>query len=133
MDATIPGIRFKRKFKSKGVAHTYNTSIQAAKKRRSLSVQGNQDCSISSKPDRAVGRPYFKREKFKVVFQETHILKFFLFKYFLLCIFLNYISNAIPKVPHIHPPTLPCPPTPPFWPWLSPVLGHIKFVLLVSS
>ena len=24
-------------------------------------------------------------------------------------------------------PPLPYPPTPPFWPWCSPVLGHIKF------
>jgi hypothetical protein len=29
------------------------------------------------------------------------------------------------KVPHIHPP-IPFPPTPPFWPWCSPVLGHLK-------
>ena len=41
--------------------------------------------------------------------------------FFKLGIFLIYISNAIPKVPH----TLP--PTPTFWPWCSPVLGHIKF------
>ena len=27
----------------------------------------------------------------------------------------------------LHPPRLPCPPTSPFWPWHSPVLGHIKF------
>ena len=46
--------------------------------------------------------------------------------FFLLHIFLNYISNAIPKVPHIPPPPLPCPPTLPFWPWCSPLLGHIK-------
>jgi hypothetical protein len=32
-------------------------------------------------------------------------LYFFLFKYFLLRIFLNYISNAIPKVPHTLPTT----------------------------
>jgi hypothetical protein len=50
----------------------------------------------------------------------------FLFYIFLLCIFLNYISNAIPKVPHTLPPT-PLPPIPTFWPWHSPVLGHIKF------
>jgi hypothetical protein len=31
----------------------------------------------------------------------SHIFK----KYFLLRIFLNYISNAIPKVPHTLPPT----------------------------
>jgi hypothetical protein len=48
-------------------------------------------------------------------------------KNFLLCIFLIYISNAILKVPHTHPPTLPYPPTPTSWPWRSPVLGHIKF------
>ena len=47
-------------------------------------------------------------------------------KYFLLGIFLIYISNAIPKVPHSLPP-LPYRPTPTFWPWRSPVLGHIKF------
>jgi hypothetical protein len=45
---------------------------------------------------------------------------------FLLVIFLVYISNAIPKVTHTQPP-LPYPPTPTFWPWRSPVLGHIKF------
>jgi hypothetical protein len=47
--------------------------------------------------------------------------------YFLLGIFLVYIFNAIPKVPHTHPPPTPYPPTPPFWPWGSPVLGHMKF------
>jgi hypothetical protein len=53
---------------------------------------------------------------------------FFLFIFpFLLGIYLIYISNAIPKVPHTHPPLLPYPPTPPFWSWRSPVLGHIKF------
>jgi hypothetical protein len=44
----------------------------------------------------------------------------------LLGIFFIYISNAIPKVSHTLPP-LPYPPTPTFWPWRSPVLGHIKF------
>jgi hypothetical protein len=53
---------------------------------------------------------------------------FYFFKIFLLLrIFLNYISNAIPKVPHTLPP-LPYLPIPTFWPWHSPVLGHIKFV-----
>jgi hypothetical protein len=51
---------------------------------------------------------------------------FFLFFFLLLLgIFLIYIFNAIPKVPHTHTPN-PLPPTPPFWPWRSPVLGHIK-------
>jgi hypothetical protein len=46
---------------------------------------------------------------------------------FYLGIFLIYISNAIPKVPHTLPPPFPYPPTPTFWPWCSPVLGHIEF------
>jgi hypothetical protein len=54
-------------------------------------------------------------------------IKFFLFlNIFLLRIFLNYISNAIPKVPHTPPPT-PLPTHSQFWPWRSPVLRHIKF------
>jgi hypothetical protein len=57
---------------------------------------------------------------------EAKKLNFFSFLIFLLGIFLIYISNAIPKVPHTLPP-LPYPPTPTFWPWQSPVLGHIKF------
>ena len=44
----------------------------------------------------------------------------------LLDIFFIYISNAIPKVPHAFPPHFP-PPTPTSWPWLSPVVGQIKF------
>jgi hypothetical protein len=51
----------------------------------------------------------------------------FFFCFFLLRIFFNYISNAIPKIPHPLPPPLPYPPIPIFWPWRSPVLGHIKF------
>ena len=51
---------------------------------------------------------------------------FFSFSFFLLCIFLNYISNAISKVPP-HSPPLPSPPIPIFWPWHSAVLEHIKF------
>jgi hypothetical protein len=51
---------------------------------------------------------------------------FFSFFFLLVAIFLIYIFNAIPKVPHTHTP-IPYPPTPPFWPWRSPVLGHIKF------
>jgi hypothetical protein len=40
---------------------------------------------------------------------KAHIIYISFFKYFLLCIFLNYISNAIPKVPHILPPPTPLP------------------------
>jgi hypothetical protein len=46
---------------------------------------------------------------------------------FLLGIYFIYISNAIPKVPHMLPHPLPYPPTPTSWPWRSPVLRHIKF------
>jgi hypothetical protein len=51
--------------------------------------------------------------------------RIFLFK---LDIFFLYISNAILKVPYtlprpLHPYTL----TTTSWPWLFPVLGHIKF------
>jgi hypothetical protein len=76
---------------------------------------------------------HFENDRKKSIFQigevgaailEENISLFFSF--FLLGIFLIYISNAIPKVPHTHPP-LPYPPIPPFWPWRSPVLGHIKF------
>jgi hypothetical protein len=62
--------------------------------------------------------------------QPVLLFSFFFFTLFLiffkLGIFLVYIFNAIPKVPHTHPP-IPYPLTPPFWPWRSPVLGHIKF------
>jgi hypothetical protein len=51
---------------------------------------------------------------------------FFNFILFLLGILLVYILNAIPNVRHTHPP-IHYPPTPPFWPWGSPVLRHIKF------
>jgi hypothetical protein len=51
-------------------------------------------------------------------------------KIFLLGIFLICISNAIPKVPHTLPP-LPYPSTPTFWPWHSPVLGHIKLICTI--
>ena len=57
----------------------------------------------------------------------------FLFLKILLGIFLIYISNDIPKVPHTLTPTLPYSPTPTFWPWHSPVLGHIKFAIQWAS
>ena len=42
-------------------------------------------------------------------------------------IYFIYISNAIPKVPHLLPHPLPYPPIPTSWTWHSPVLRHIKF------
>jgi hypothetical protein len=56
------------------------------------------------------------------------LFSFLFFLIFLLRIFLNYISNAIPKVPHTLPPTAPTHPFSIFWPCHSPVLGDIKFV-----
>jgi hypothetical protein len=46
--------------------------------------------------------------------------------------FFNYVfsSFAFPMLSQKSPitsPTIPYPPTPTFWPWRSPVLGHIKF------
>jgi hypothetical protein len=53
-------------------------------------------------------------------------LLFFEGAFFLLDIFFIYISNL--KVLYTLPPALlPNPPTPTFWPWHSPVLGHIIF------
>jgi hypothetical protein len=46
---------------------------------------------------------------------ENSGLSFFFFFHFLLGISLIYICNAIPKVPHSHPPPLPYPPTPLLW------------------
>jgi hypothetical protein len=56
----------------------------------------------------------------------------FIFLIFLLGIFLIYISDAIPKVPHTLPPPLPYPTTPTSWPWHFPVLRHIKFAQLMG-
>jgi hypothetical protein len=47
---------------------------------------------------------------------------FFFFRYFPHLHFQCY-----PKSPPYPPPPLPYLPTPTFWPWRSPVLGHIKF------
>jgi hypothetical protein len=44
------------------------------------------------------------------------IAALFFFKIFLLDIFLIYISNAIPKVPHTRPPNSPTHPLPLFGP-----------------
>jgi hypothetical protein len=49
-------------------------------------------------------------------------------------VFLNYVFSSITfpmlsqkSPPPSSPPPLPYSPTPIFWPWRSPVLGHIKF------
>jgi hypothetical protein len=57
----------------------------------------------------------------------SHFLFFFSFFLFLLGIYFIYISNAIPKVPHMLPYPLPPPPTPTSWFCRSPVLRHIKW------
>jgi hypothetical protein len=51
----------------------------------------------------------------------------------LFLIFFYYVLSSITfpilsqKSPIPSPPPLPYPPIPTFWPWRSPVLGHIKF------
>jgi hypothetical protein len=47
-------------------------------------------------------------------FKAGDFIYLFIFKIFLLGIFLNYISNAIPKVPHTLPPNSPTHPLPLF-------------------
>jgi hypothetical protein len=76
-----------------------------------------------SKTDKSQPRGHLKLSSNKTCFPLSWVKSLFFLK---LGIFLIYIFNAIPKVPHTHPP-IPYPPTPPFWPWRSPVLGHIKF------
>jgi hypothetical protein len=56
-------------------------------------------------------------------FHSFYSSPFFFFRYFLCLHFKCY-----PKILLYPPPTLlPYPVTPTSWPWLSPVLGHIKF------
>jgi hypothetical protein len=43
--------------------------------------------------------------------------------------FLYLHFQCYPKVPQTLPLPLPYPSTPTFWPWRSPVLGHIKFAI----
>ena len=68
----------------------------------------------------------FPFEEFYI--QNVTVLNITLFlKYFLLlCVFLKYIENAIPKVPHT-PPPLPYPPIPIFLALASPCMRHIHF------
>jgi hypothetical protein len=70
-----------------------------------------------------------KENPLVVAFRDLPIpVTFFFLNIFLFHIFINYISNAIPKVPlTLPPPPLPYLPNPIFCPWRSPVLGHIKF------
>ena len=50
---------------------------------------------------------------------------------FLFLFFIRYFPRlhfqCYPERSPIPTPPIPYPPTPPFWPWRSPVLGHIKF------
>jgi hypothetical protein len=53
------------------------------------------------------------------------------YTFFLNIFFITYFSQlhfqCYPKSPPYPPAQLPYPPIPTFWPWCSPVLGHIKF------
>jgi hypothetical protein len=49
---------------------------------------------------------------------------FFIFYFYY--VFSSFIFPMLSQKSPIHPP-LPYPSTPTFWPWRSPVLGHIKF------
>jgi hypothetical protein len=52
---------------------------------------------------------------------------FSFFFFFLIRYFPRLHFQCYSKSPPYPPPQIPYPPTPPFWPWRSPVLGHIKF------
>jgi hypothetical protein len=72
-----------------------------------------------------------------------NLCQIYLWYYCLLVCFFAFLSFScflflIRYFPHLHfqcylksppypLPLIPYPPTPPFWPWHSPVLGHIKF------
>ena len=49
------------------------------------------------------------------------------FVFFFIRYFPRLHFQCYPKSSPIPTPTIPYPPTPPFWPWRSPVLGHTKF------
>jgi hypothetical protein len=51
----------------------------------------------------------------------------FIYLFILIRYFPHLHFQCYPKGPPYPPPLIPYPPTPPFWPWCSPVLGHIKF------
>jgi hypothetical protein len=52
---------------------------------------------------------------------------FFTFKKYFYWVFSSFTFPMLSQKSPIPPPPLPYPPTPTFWPWRSPVLGHIKF------
>jgi hypothetical protein len=64
-------------------------------------------------------------------FYLMYILLFFKSYFPFFNIFIRYFPHlhfqCYPKSPRIPSHPLPYPPTPTFWPWHSPVLGHIKF------
>jgi len=51
----------------------------------------------------------------------------FFFSFFFITYFPQLHFQCYPKSPPYPPPPIPYPPIPIFWPWHSPVLGHIKF------
>jgi hypothetical protein len=111
-------------------SHMYNVAVQGDRKEGGLiGKEGDQEeRKRASREDNTVNvneNISMKDDVFATKMPDN-IFKF-LFFLFLLRIFFNYISYAIPKVPHTLPPPLPYPPIPIFWPWRSPVLGHITF------
>jgi hypothetical protein len=66
------------------------------------------------------------KDNFYVTFKGVNVKSYFLL---LLGIFLIYISNAMPKVPHTLPPNSPTYPLPLLGPGVPHVLRHIKFAL----
>jgi hypothetical protein len=65
--------------------------------------------------------PYF-------IWSFFHLYSFFPFLKFFIKYFPHLHFQCYPKSPPYPLTLLPYPPIPTFWPWRSPVLGHIKFL-----
>jgi hypothetical protein len=59
-----------------------------------------------------------------ILYKGIHLVYFYLFIYY---VFSSITFPMLSQKSPIPSPPLPYPPTLTFWPWRSPVLGHIKF------
>jgi hypothetical protein len=88
----------------------------------------NEKGDITTDPEEIQNtvRSFYKR-LYSIKLENLDEMDTFLF----FSIFIRYLAHlhfqCYIKSPHTHPHPLPYPRTPPFWPWRSPVLGHIKF------
>ena len=64
---------------------------------------------------------------------KNNLLCLYIFFIFFITYFPQLHFQCYPKSPTYPPPQFPTHPFPFFWPWLPPVLGHIKFAARVKS